>query len=215
MKGMALVIILGFSVAAHSAGQSLVEHAAAAAGGTVGGVAGKTASDALTNIFNKVDRATSKAAAADAPKAERRPERANAAADPSTGEEPMFEVGPGVPHSKGARNRAPSVPPPPPLAHHVSHHTRPTPERSPEPAPERLAAAAIPPPPEPQATAQDLKKIAVGMHRAELLKLGFPAIHLMMVDSGHLVETFHFTTQSSDVGLVRLTDGTVSSVQVN
>src|SRR5260370_22932849 len=58
MRELLLVILLGGSVWA----QSLVEHAAAAGGGSVGGVAGKKVSDGITKIFNKVDKSTAKAA---------------------------------------------------------------------------------------------------------------------------------------------------------
>src|SRR5579862_6063606 len=43
-------------------GQTMVESAAAAAGGSVGGVAGKKVSDGLNRIFKKVDQDTAKAA---------------------------------------------------------------------------------------------------------------------------------------------------------
>jgi hypothetical protein len=215
MRWLAPVLLLGLSASA----QTLVEHAAAAAGGTVGGVAGKKASDALTNILNKVDKSTAKAAATDAPaKTERRPEAEHhpePGPEPSASEEPLFDVGPGVPHSKRStadRSGVPSVPPPPPLAHHAAPHRAARSAEAPEPLPAPVVA--LPPPP-PLATAQDLKKIAVGTRREDLVKLGFPAIHLMMLDNGHLVETFHYTSESKDVGVVHLTDGAVSSVQVN
>src|SRR5580693_6338674 len=95
MRHITLVIL----VCGTAFGQSIVENAAAAAGGSVGGVAGKKVSDGMTAIFGKVDKQTAKAAEKEKEKDAK----------------PLFEVGPGVP--KGA---AESVPPPPPLANHVA-----------------------------------------------------------------------------------------------
>lgn len=206
MRMATLVILLGTCGWA----QALVEHAAAAAGGTAGGVAGKKVSDALSNIFEKVDKSTAKAATADKP------------ANPNT---PLFEVGPGVPHpsespaaKRSARRTAakpdPSSVPPPPPVQRASRRTEPVVETASVPVPAPVVAPPPPPPP-PQATPADLKKIAVGENRQDILKLGFPAIHITMYDNGHMLETFRFVSDSSDVGVVRLTDGTVSSVQVN
>jgi hypothetical protein len=72
-----------------------------------------------------------------------------------------------------------------------------------------------PPPPPPTATAADLKKIAVGQPREALVRLGFPAIHITMYDNGHLIETFRFVSDASIVGVVSITDGSVSAVKVN
>lgn len=201
MRAMTLVILLGTNIWA----QSLVEHAAAAAGGSVGGVAGKKVSDALTGVFEKVDK-TTKAAAADRPSAKA-----------ANSNEPLFEVGPGVPHARGAaaRSESPSVPPPPPVAHRASRRvSTQVAETAPAPLPPPVVVAPPPPPP-PQATAADLKKIAVGTDRDDFLKLGFPAIRITMFDDGHLLETFRYVTDSGDVGSVSLSDGTVTSVQVH
>src|SRR5271170_2918159 len=54
--------IAAFLTCSPAHGQSLVEGAAAAAGGSVGGIAGKKVSDGLTNIFEKIDKQTAKAA---------------------------------------------------------------------------------------------------------------------------------------------------------
>jgi hypothetical protein len=107
------VSIFGFAGLAQ--GQSLMENAAAAAGGSVGGVAGKQVSDGLSTIFGKIDQDTSKAAA--------KPSKRYTG--PS---EPLLEAGPGVPKTAARRaankaaNRAESVPPPPPLPTHGPVH---------------------------------------------------------------------------------------------
>src|SRR5580658_7857229 len=56
----AAILFCGLTCVAY--GQSMIETAAAAAGGSVGGVAGKKVSDGLTSIFEKVDKSAAKAA---------------------------------------------------------------------------------------------------------------------------------------------------------
>jgi len=185
MRELLVVILLGGSVWA----QSLVEHAAAAGGGSVGGVAGKKVSDGITKIFNKVDKSTAKAA--EGPK--------NA---------PLLEVGPGVPKAQGD-----SVPAPPPPARHAAVHKTPAPAPV-APAPPAEVVAPVPPPPAPPVvTAEDIQKVSLGMQRGQLLKLGAPASRITMFDDGHLVEIYRYMTKDTTLGVVRLTDGSVSSIQ--
>ena len=73
----------------------------------------------------------------------------------------------------------------------------------------------IAPPPPPVATAADLRTIVVGSRRSELAKLGLPAARITMYDDGHLIEVFRYMSNDTRIGVVRLSDGTVSSVQVN
>jgi hypothetical protein len=190
MRTAMFVILLGTAGWA----QSLVEASAAAAGGSVGGVAGKKVSDGLTKIFEKVDKQTAKAAKQGAPSKPK----------PSADDAPLFDVGPGVPKSDTF------VPPPPPPAHPVAAH-RPAsaPVRAPEPA-----AAVPPPPPPPEVTANDLRAFAAGMNREDVLKAGQPASRITMFDDGHLVEIYHYTAKDTPIGVVRLSDGRVSSIQM-
>jgi hypothetical protein len=190
----------------------LVEYSGAAAGGTAGGVAGKKVSDGVTGIFNKLDKTTAKAAGTDT----HGDKGKNA---------PVLDVGPGVPHSRaasaaGAESSAPkasahaeaeSVPPPPPARKSAARKLAP----QPEPEPEAPPVVEPPPPPPPVATAADLKTIAVGTNRVDVLKLGAPAARMMMYDDGHLIEVFRYMSQDSTIGVVRLSDGAVASVQVN
>jgi hypothetical protein len=214
MRAVYLVILLASSLGA----QSLVEYSGAAAGGAVGGVAGKKVSDGVTGIFNKIDKATAKAAAdKDAATKDKDKDKDKDA--------PAFEVGPGVPHSRGAaptasahaathavRAEPGSVPPPPPVHKAAAHRPAPVPE------PEPVVVAPIPEPPPPLppvATAADLRAISVGTDREAVLKLGAPAARITMYEGGHLVEIFRYQSGDSDLGVVHLSDGAVLSVQVN
>src|SRR5580658_6590518 len=162
----AAILFCGLTCVAY--GQSMVESAAAAAGGSVGGVAGKKVSDGLNRIFNKVDQHTVKAADAVDTK---RP-----APEPAA---PLIQVSPGTVKVDNV-----SVPPPPPLAHHA-FRPRPAPVRA-APLPEIL------PPPPPDVTAEELKTVTRGMHRADVLKLGTPSARITMYDEGHLIEIYDY-----------------------
>jgi len=52
------------------------------------------------------------------------------------------------------------------------------------------------------------------MNREDVLRLGPPAARITMFDDGHLVETYRYMTGDISLGVVHLTDGAVSSVQV-
>jgi hypothetical protein len=67
----------------------------------------------------------------------------------------------------------------------------------------------------PAVTAEDLKKVAVGMNRDQLLEIVKPSARISVSKNGRLVETFTFMAKGDTVGTVRLTDGAVSSVQIH
>jgi hypothetical protein len=70
------------------------------------------------------------------------------------------------------------------------------------------------PPPPPHATPEDLQTLASGTNRSEVLKLGAPASRITMYEDGHLVEIFRYQSRESTFGVVRLSDGAVSNVQL-
>jgi hypothetical protein len=187
MRHAVLVILISGAVW----GQSMVESAAAAAGGSVGGVAGKKVSDGLTRIFNKVDQHTAKAA-----------ENVNTKKATPEPVAPLIQVSAGTTKVENV-----SVPPPPPIRHAAVHA---------KPAPVRVPAAlpAIPPPPPPDVTAEELRTVTAGMGRDDVLKLGTPSARITMFDEGHLVEIYSYASNESRVGSVHLTDGTVSRVLI-
>jgi hypothetical protein len=189
-------LICVIALATTSYGQSMIETGAAAAGGSVGGVAGKKVGEGLANIFNKVDKAATKASKADP------------AANPNT---PLMEVSPGVPRG------AVSVPPPPPLHRAAAPAKRtarvatpaPTPASEVLPAPIALPAVQIR-----DVTTDDLQKLAAGTDRENVLQLGTPSERITMFDDGHLLEIYRYSSGGSSIGVVRLVDGSVASVQL-
>ncbi len=171
-------------------GQAMIENAAAAAGGSVGGVAGKKVSDGVTGIFGKIDKQTAKAAdGKDAKKGE-----------------PLFEVGPAV-----AKGTVESVPPPPPQANRTTR--RPVVAQAQDPRVLPVHEIMPPPPPPPEVSAQELKGISVGMKRADVLDLGAPAARITTFEDGHLVEVYRYEKNDRSIGVIELSDGAVSSVK--
>ncbi len=200
MRGRTVGILLaGLSALAMASAQSMLEGAAAAAGGSVGGVAGKKVSDGLTKILGNVDKQTAKAADQGKNGKAATPNSVKSS-EPSG---PLFEVGPGTVKPDGS-----NVPPPPPV--------RRASIRKPAPPPEPVPVILPPPPvaPPPAATSDDLKALAAGASREDVLKLGAPSSRISMGDGGHLLEIYRYQSKESTIGVVRLTDGAVSSVQV-
>jgi hypothetical protein len=195
MRSTILVVLLG----SFGWGQTLVESSAAAAGGAVGGVAGKKVSDGLTSIFEKLDKQTQKAAKATTKAAP----SAATAADSNT---PLLEVGPGVPKPRN------SVPPPPPPIHHAAVHKTPSLPLTPRPVP--MAVPQIQPTQITLVTSDELRTVTTGMTRGDVLKLGAPTAKITMYDDGHLLEIYRYLERDTNIGTVRLTDGSVSSVQL-
>jgi len=198
MRYLLLAVLFSISMSA----QSMLEHAAAAAGGSVGGVAGKKVSDGLTKIFNKVDKQTQTAAKSG--NSAKKPSASAAEHHQDDTSAPLLEVGPGVP--KGDIS---NVPPPPPIRHAFVHKPAPPP-----PPVEVEAAPPPPPPPPPAVTSADLKTVTSGMSRAAVLKMGEPAARISMVENGHLLEIYRYQRHDTTLGEVRLTDGSVSNVAV-
>ena len=79
---------------------------------------------------------------------------------------------------------------------------------------EILPPPAPAPPPPPQVTSGDLRKVAEGMRRDDLLRLGAPGSRITMEDDGHLLETYSYYEKDTAIGRVKLTDGSVSKVEV-
>ena len=174
--------------------QTMTEVGASAAGSAIGSAAGKKVSEGVTGIFGALNKTTAKAAKA--------PEDKEKSA-------PLLEVGPGAPKASLAASGGESVPPPPPPA---GHRAIAKPTVAAEPVlPEIIPP---PPPPPPAVTLEDLKKVTNGMSREDVLKLGAPSSKITMSDDGHLFETFSYWEKDTAIGRVKLTDGTVSSVEM-
>ena len=65
-----------------------------------------------------------------------------------------------------------------------------------------------------QISLAELKTVTAGMSRSDVLRLGTPAARVTMYDDGHLVEIYRYLERDTNLGTVRLTDGSVSSVHL-
>jgi hypothetical protein len=222
-------LVLGFVVSSAAWAQTMTEFGAAAAGGTAAGAAGKKVSDGFTTVFGKVDEQT-KAAAKKAdppasadpgpaaqPGVEPTPKTAKpttaTVAKPASKPRKGTETGPDGAPQVTHRAVSASVPDPPPPAVQRSAVSKPAPPPAPEPAPE-IAPIPPPPPPPRQATAEDLKALTLGTVREDVLKLGAPASKITMFDDGHLLEIYSYMAKNTTIGVVRLSDGAVSHVEI-
>jgi hypothetical protein len=202
-------VLMGFVMLVGVAGltwsQAMTEAAGVIAGGSVGGVAGKKVSDGISTVLGKVDAVAGKAA-----KTGKAPETAveKAKADKPSGTT-VLQVG------SGAVIKDHSLVPPPPPARRAAAVVPAAPAA---PAAKSIAPEVIQPipvlPPPPQVTADDLRTVASGTARRDVLKLGVPASRITMYDDGHLVEIYRYQSRDTTLGVVRLSDGSVSSVQV-
>ena len=191
--------------------QALTDAAGIVAGGSVGVGAGKKVSEGITSVLQNVNTATGKAAKTAPAKAEaeERIEKPKAAGKPAEkvsdgGSGAVLQTTPG-----GVVKDHSLVPPPPPKKVAVV----------PPPPPPVVAAPAIAPPvlnlpPPRQVTQDDLRTLASGTPRSDLLRLGEPASRITMYDDGHLLEIFRYQARDTTLGVVRLSDGTVASVQI-
>jgi hypothetical protein len=224
MRSLALTVLLGsFALSGSLLAQSLTEHAAAAAGATVGTAAGKPLGTALGGIFGNVDK-TASGAASQKTAATQKPivvkptpvgaapvvsGPAPVAAPPRGGGGEIGGGGDGAGGSGGSGATA-----------GLGRSFRRSSRRKPVTAQAQVAAAA---PIEPIAvqpevkepTAADIAKIQVGATAGELhASLGTPESTVSIPDDdGHLVEICQYWAKGEPVGTIRLDNGRVVSVR--
>ncbi|MGA2877862.1 MAG: hypothetical protein ABSG13_02825 [Bryobacteraceae bacterium] len=214
MRSLALTALLGSFIASASlSGQSLTEHAAAAAGATIGTAAGKPLGTSLGKIFGDVDKTTSTATATKTAKpivvksavvapAETTEHTATVVIAPSGG------GGDGAAGGVSGTGKVAS-------AHRVARRR----ELPVQPPP--VDAAPIAPlviePVFKEPNAQDLANIRVGASASEMRALlGVPESKVSIPDDdGHLLEICQYWAKGEQLGTIRLDNGRVVSVQVN
>ena len=241
MRSLAFTALVGSFVAtsflaSSLAGQSLTEHAAAAAGATIGTAAGKPLGTTLGKIFGDVDKATTTAAGTKpkpspvkaAPGTAATPRAATvvapSAAVPAGTEHPATAViagggggdegaaGGGSGHAVGGRGESIA-------SSRRSTHRREIPvESAPVAVPVRpeVATAAVTEVLIRELSPQDFAGIQVGTSASEVrAALGVPESKVSIPgDDGHLLEICQYWAKGEPVGTVRLDNGHVVSVQV-
>ena len=212
MRSLALIALLGSFVASTSLiAQSLTEHAAAAAGATIGTAAGKPLGTALGKVFGDVDKSASTVAAPKVAKpivvkpspvvSSEATAHAPVAPVPSVGagdSSPAAGAGGGSSH-RSARRRERKV---------DAEVLAPVPAT---PVIVPVAAEIVVREP----TIQDIANIRVGASSSELRDaLGVPESKVSIPgDDGHLLEICQYWAKGEPVGTIRLDNGHVISVQ--
>jgi hypothetical protein len=203
MRSLAPIAIIGsLIVSSGIQAQSLSEHAAAAAGATIGTAAGKPLSNAITKIFGQVDSAAQ-----------------NAAKNPS---KPLTKTTTETPAVKIPALGAPAASGP--AAAGDSNYSQPsTGSRRRAPRSESAAYApvvaqpfAIVPvePPVKQATAEELALIKIGTTEKELIAaLGLPTSRITIPDEGHMLETYQYRANGKPLATIRLDNGQVVTIE--
>ena len=199
-----------FSLATPCFSQALIEHAAAASGGSVGALAGKPLGQSLGKILGNVEKTTAKAAKAkpEVPKtkeaADGEASRSKATSAGSTSSYPAFgpaTASAGMPASSGGvtRQNRPS-----------RTNTAALAEQS---ASDPLVAPVPPPIPVHHTSREEVVGIQPGTVRSDVLaKLGPPSSLVTIPDDGHLLEIMKYVSGNRWLGTVRLDNGSVVRV---
>lgn len=211
MRSLALTALLGSLVASTGlVAQSLTEHAAAAAGATIGTAAGKPLGTALGKIFGDVDKSTSTATAAKTGKPVAI--KPTPAGPPQTTAHAQVAPLPTVGGGDGSAGTGGGG---------SSHHSARRRERVVEA--EAVTSAPITPVIAPvvaevvikEPTVEDVAGIKVGATARELrAALGAPESRVSIPgDDGHLLEICQYWAKGEPLGTIRLDNGRVVSVQ--
>ena len=199
--------------------QSLSEHAAAAAGATVGTAAGKPLSHALTTIFGAADNATSNAAGTKPAATKEPPRMTESKPAPTRGDAGAAAHQTSGPAGSGEASGKQSV-----VSERTTEHVAGS-KAAPTHASASLDAASAQPvappvpfvPPAPREPSRDqLSSIQVGASGRDVVGLlGEPSSHVSIPDDdGHLRESLQFWAQGRPLGTVRLDNGQVVKVDV-
>jgi|SRR5579872_2748445 len=208
MAGLGTLLLAGGLYA-----QSLSEHAAAAAGATIGTAAGKPISGALSGIFNQVDDATATAAKtgnkakAVIPPPQRTAEDKEAQTNRGSGPggfSPGFGLDSGAAETnEDVALRPKSVSP-----------RRTAPLRAvPTPA---VAVAAVVVEPVKEPSLEEVASVKLGTTEKELFAaLGKPESQVIVpADDGHMRESCQYWAKGKQLGTIRLDNGQVVRVEV-
>jgi hypothetical protein len=209
---MRLLIVSAITslLAAGIQAQSLSEHAAAAAGATIGTAAGKPLSNAITKIFGSVDNDAKKAAAtkANTPKVQTKDSKEStptpSMSTPTLGGSSTPSIG--------------STSPPPSAAPGSSRRqSRDAASASRDTTTVSLPVVSVPAVQEQarvEPTAEQLASVKVGATAKEVLAvLGPPESRVTIPDEGHMLEICQYWARGKQLGTVRLDNGQVVTVQ--
>lgn len=208
MRSLAFLLPASLMLVTGVQAQSLTEHAAAAAGATIGTAAGKSLSNSLTKIFGDTDKQTAKAAKPDTKKATK-PLTNPAASDAATSSKRTVVSGSAPALFEPSPSSSPSQP--------RNRARRPS-ESQYEAAAAVNAIGTAPVIAEPVVkvpTAEEVASIQVGTSESDLMAaLGQPAARVTIPDDdGHLREICQYWANGRALGTIRLDNGQVVTVE--
>lgn len=212
MRSLVTVAALGtFVLTGGVYGQSLAEHAAAAAGATIGTAAGKPISSALSGIFGQVDQATATASkTGNKSKVTKTTITSGEAAEHDKDAEKNRAGGPGAFSPGFGSSSAPVAT--------ADDSQPPTPRRRSAPLPVSGASFVPVAAPEPvkEPTLEQVSGVRIGTSESDLFAaLGKPASHISVPDDdGHMRESCQYWANGKQLGTIRLDNGQVVKVEV-
>lgn len=217
MRSHVLIPLFGsFLLISGATAQSLTEHAAAAAGATIGTAAGKPISNAITKIFGDVDKSAAQAAKKDDGKAPKKDGKAADAADvkkpPLLSPAPLPQASSRPTGSRSARRSVPQYGADPgPISGGGGSVAQPAAEQ-----PVLAAATVAVQPPVKEATLEEFASIKAGTSDKDMVALLGPPSSRVSVpdDDGHLRESCQYWAKGKPIGTIRLDNGQVVSVEV-
>ncbi len=214
MRSLAFIALGSFIASTCLTAQNLSEHAAAAAGATIGTAAGKPLGTALGKIFGSMDQSTSKAAGTKVvkpapPKPEPKAEETSSAPVAPTSSAPLFAGGGSGGSGAGSGASAST-------SHSARRRELPADAEPLAPvAPVTPITPVVPEPVVKEPSVDEIAAIQVGASARDLESaLGPPESRVSIPDDdGHLVEICQYWAKGQPLGTVRLDNGRVVSVQ--
>ncbi len=213
MRSLASIAGLGtLLLVAGAYGQSLSEHAAAAAGATIGTAAGKPVANALSGIMGQVDNTTATAAKtgakARAATTTIAPEKRDTAAEANRAGGPgAFSPGfGGVPGPGDDAVQQPQLPRPVARRRAAPVRAVPTP----------VVAPAVVAEPVKEPSLEEVASVKLGTNERDLFAaLGLPESRVIVPDDdGHMRESCQYWARGRQLGTIRLDNGQVVRVDV-
>ena len=191
VRVVGLVVCIQLTVS----GQAMLEHAVTAAGGSAAGIAGKSVSDGLDKVFEKLSKQMGTAAATGQVEATRKV--------PVTLEQRLPGVGPTASAGRTSRSSSSAV------------AARRGGTQSPADASGVAWSGASFGAMQPEPTRDDLSQIEDGVERTTVVaQLGRPAVRIFIPEEGALREVYYFSGAGEHLGTVELSDGVVQAVNI-
>jgi len=196
VRHLAFVAGLVLALAGAAFGQTMLQHAVTAAGGSAAGVAGKPLSDGIDSIFGNLSKQMEQSAGTGQLEANRKTpveltQEPGAAAPSSQTASATPVIRRNAPAARGADSTLPAAP------------------GSSRWEGEVFAAM------QPEPTREDLGEIEEGFERAALIgRLGPPSVRIIIPEWGELREVYYFSGDGEHLGTVELADGQVQVVNI-